>query len=51
MTNSTNPIQLEVFKHRFAAIAEEMGAVLRKIAIFTPMYGEYHGDSQSTRKI
>ncbi len=25
-----DPIQLEVFKHRFAAIAEEMGAVLRK---------------------
>ena len=28
-------IQLEVFKHRFAAIAEEMGAVLRK-ASYSP---------------
>jgi len=28
-------IQLEVFKHRFAAVAEEMGAVLRK-ASFSP---------------
>jgi N-methylhydantoinase B len=32
---STDPIQLEVFKHRFAAIAEEMGAVLRK-ASYSP---------------
>jgi N-methylhydantoinase B len=31
----TDPIQLEVFKHRFAAIAEEMGAVLRK-ASYSP---------------
>ena len=30
MKIKTDPIQLEVFKHRFAAIAEEMGAVLRK---------------------
>jgi N-methylhydantoinase B len=33
MTNKSNaydPIQLEVFKHLFAAIPEEMGAVLRK---------------------
>lgn len=30
-----DPIQLEVFKHRFAAIAEEMGAVLRK-ASYSP---------------
>lgn len=29
------PIQLEVFKHRFVAIAEEMGVVLRK-ASFSP---------------
>lgn len=27
---NSDPIQLEVFKHRFAAIAEEMGAVLQK---------------------
>ena len=32
---NTDPIQLEVFKHRFAAIAEEMGAVLRK-ASYSP---------------
>jgi N-methylhydantoinase B len=31
----TDPIQLEVFKHRFTAIAEEMGAVLRK-ASYSP---------------
>ena len=31
----TNPIQLEVFKHRFASIAEEMGAVLQK-ASYSP---------------
>jgi N-methylhydantoinase B len=30
MTTLVDPIQLEVFKHRFSAIAEEMGAVLRK---------------------
>ncbi len=30
-----DPIQLEVYKHRFAAIAEEMGAVLRK-ASYSP---------------
>ena len=30
-----NPIQLEVYKHFFSAIAEEMGAVLRK-ASFSP---------------
>ncbi len=30
-----DPIRLEVFKHRFAAIAEEMGAVLRK-ASYSP---------------
>ncbi len=30
-----DPIQLEVFKHRFAAIAEEMGAALRK-ASYSP---------------
>jgi len=36
MPSSTpDPIQLEVFKHRFAAIAEEMGAVLRK-ASYSP---------------
>jgi N-methylhydantoinase B len=35
MTTLPDPIQLEVFKHRFAAIAEEMGAVLRK-ASFSP---------------
>jgi N-methylhydantoinase B len=28
--NSYDPIRLEVFKHRFAGIAEEMGVVLRK---------------------
>lgn len=32
---SYDPIRLEVFKHRFAAIAEEMGAVLRK-ASYSP---------------
>jgi N-methylhydantoinase B len=31
----TDPIQLEVFKHLFSAIAEEMGAILRK-ASFSP---------------
>ncbi|MFZ2097532.1 MAG: hydantoinase B/oxoprolinase family protein [Anaerolineales bacterium] len=31
----TDPIRLEVFKHLFSAIAEEMGAVLRK-ASFSP---------------
>jgi N-methylhydantoinase B len=31
----TDPIRLEVFKHRFAAIAEEMGAVLQK-ASYSP---------------
>jgi len=35
MTNHIDPIQLEVFKHRYAAIAEEMGAVLRK-ASYSP---------------
>lgn len=35
MKPEKDPIQLEVFKHRFAAIAEEMGAVLRK-ASFSP---------------
>jgi N-methylhydantoinase B len=35
MTDKIDPIQLEVFKHRFAAIAEEMGAVLRK-ASYSP---------------
>ncbi len=35
MTNQIDPIQLEVYKHRFAAIAEEMGAVLRK-ASYSP---------------
>jgi N-methylhydantoinase B len=29
---SANPVRLEVFKHLFAAIAEEMGVVLRKTA-------------------
>ena len=29
-TNNMDPIRLEVFKHLFAAIPEEMGAVLRK---------------------
>ena len=33
--NSYDPIRLEVFKHRFAAIAEEMGAVLRR-ASYSP---------------
>ena len=32
---SHDPIRLEVFKHRFSAIAEEMGAVLRK-ASYSP---------------
>ena len=32
---SFDSIQLEVFKHRFAGVAEEMGAVLRK-ASFSP---------------
>ena len=32
---NTDPIQLEVFKHRFAAIADEMGVVLRK-ASYSP---------------
>ena len=35
MTKRVDPIQLEVFKHRFTAIAEEMGAVLRK-ASYSP---------------
>jgi len=35
MNQKTDPIQLEVFKHRFAAIAEEMGVVLRK-ASYSP---------------
>jgi N-methylhydantoinase B len=35
MEQKTDPIQLEVFKHRFAAIAEEMGAVLQK-ASYSP---------------
>ena len=34
-TTPYDPIRLEVFKHRFAAIAEEMGAVLRK-ASYSP---------------
>jgi len=34
-TMNHDPIRLEVFKHRFAAIAEEMGAVLRK-ASYSP---------------
>ncbi len=33
--NTADPISLEVFKHRFAAIAEEMGEVLRT-ASFSP---------------
>ncbi len=33
--STPDPIQLEVFKHLFSAIAEEMGAVLRK-ASFSP---------------
>lgn len=32
---TTDPIRIEVFKHRFSAIAEEMGAVLRK-ASYSP---------------
>lgn len=35
MSTQTDLIQLEVFKHRFSAIAEEMGAVLRK-ASYSP---------------
>jgi N-methylhydantoinase B len=35
LSSTPDPIQLEVFKHRFAAIAEEMGAVLRK-ASYSP---------------
>jgi N-methylhydantoinase B len=30
ISNSLDPIRLEIFKHLFAAIAEEMGVVLRK---------------------
>jgi N-methylhydantoinase B len=33
--HKTNPIRLEIFKHLFSAIAEEMGAVLQK-ASFSP---------------
>jgi N-methylhydantoinase B len=33
--NTTDPIRLEVFKHLFASIAEEMGVVLRK-ASYSP---------------
>lgn len=32
MTNEYDPIQLELFKNRFASIAEEMGMVLRRTA-------------------
>ncbi|MCB0213757.1 MAG: hydantoinase B/oxoprolinase family protein [Anaerolineae bacterium] len=32
MTNKFDPIQLELFKNRFASIAEEMGMVLRRTA-------------------
>jgi N-methylhydantoinase B len=35
MNNQIDPIKLEVFKHRFAAIADEMGVVLRK-ASYSP---------------
>lgn len=35
MPSSYDPIRLEIFKHLFAAIAEEMGAVLRK-ASYSP---------------
>ncbi len=35
MNDYSDPIQLEVFKHRFASIAEEMGAVLQK-ASYSP---------------
>jgi N-methylhydantoinase B len=35
MSNNFDPIQLEVFKHLFASIAEEMGVVLRK-ASYSP---------------
>lgn len=35
MTAQQDPIQLEVFKHRFAAVAEEMGLVLKK-ASYSP---------------
>jgi len=35
MNNAFDPIQLEVFKHLFASIAEEMGVVLRK-ASYSP---------------
>ena len=30
MTENVDPIRLEVFKHLFAAISEEMGVILRK---------------------
>jgi N-methylhydantoinase B/oxoprolinase/acetone carboxylase alpha subunit len=33
--SSFDPIRLEVFKHLFSAIPEEMGAVLRKVS-FSP---------------
>ena len=35
ISSKANPIKLEVYKHLFASIAEEMGAVLRK-ASFSP---------------
>ena len=35
LSSTANPISLEVYKHLFAAIAEEMGAILRK-ASFSP---------------
>lgn len=35
MDNSSDPIKLEIYKHLFAAVAEEMGAVLRK-ASYSP---------------
>jgi len=35
MITQPDPIQLEVFKHRFAAVAEEMGVVLKK-ASYSP---------------
>jgi len=35
LSTTYDPIRLEVFKHRFSAIAEEMGAVLRK-ASYSP---------------
>ena len=34
-SSTVNPIRLEVYKHLFASIAEEMGVILRK-ASFSP---------------